>query len=140
MGLGVGRVWVIGWAMGVFRGGRRLKHNTCKTSVPPQLGKIQEISLYFVRKSSKSKNLSEMCESFSLNYFFFFHFFTTDTLKCLLGGTETVKMIYEILFEKKTKPKNKRPTHPSIHPSHPTHPIPYVNKTFLSEEEVTVVQ
>ena len=26
---------VIGWAMGVFGVGGRLKHNTCKTSVPP---------------------------------------------------------------------------------------------------------
>ena len=37
-----------------------------------------------------------------LIFFIFFHFFTTDTLKRLLRGPETIRMIYEVVFEKNT--------------------------------------
>ena len=41
----------------------------------------------------------------NLKFDFFFHFFTTDVLKRLVGGPKVASKIYRVVFEKKAKKK-----------------------------------
>ena len=79
-----------------------------------------------------------------LHAFSFFCYFTKDTLKHLLRGLGTIRIIYKVVFEKYTKPQKKfrsihpstdRPTDGPIHPS--THPS--VSTDFISTWLVTKI-
>ena len=104
--LGFGRVWVIGWAVGVWGGGRLNGHEK-KMGLKKIMGvKIQGNSLYFfpIKIGQKTREFlllffakyTRFVRNFLKNLFlvFFSNFFTTDTLKSLLGGPIIIGEIY----------------------------------------------
>ena len=82
-------------------GGGRLKRNSAKN--------LQKKSLNFFPlefyKRNPLKFLPRFCPKCAnffdkINFIIFFHFFTIDVLKRLLGGPETIRVKYQVIFEK----------------------------------------
>ena len=58
--------------------------------------------LVIFSKIVKNPKISRNVRNFltKLIFLFFFHFFTKDTLKRLLGGPKSLRMIYKVVFKK----------------------------------------
>ena len=104
--LGFGRVWVIGWAVGVWGGGRLNGHEKKKGLKKSWVSNTRKFPVIFfpsktVKKQGNSfyfffAKYTRFVRNFLKNLFlvFFSNFFTTDTLKTLLGGPKVISMIY----------------------------------------------